>query len=333
MSRGRVLPSGGAHDTSPAGDDDRPFLLTRPVEGRHATGRRRAALSPDEQYCRDLTRREAANFYWGFIALPQPQRLAIYALYSFARQVDDDADLAGPDGRVAGSDARLGVPYDVRLRLQRGRVERCFAGRPDDPVMRVLARVVREYGIPRGELEALIDGVETDLRLSRYESWEQLRSYCGLVASSVGRMCVRIFGYTDPAALDFADDLGAAMQLANILRDVREDMGMGRIYLPQDELHRFGIGEQALLDGAPGPGWEALMRHEIERAQRLFASGLRVTAVIPRRAAVCVRTMAGIYQAIVEQIARDPSLPLSRRISLSGGEKLSVMARSWLRAR
>lgn len=289
----------------------------------------RTALSQDEHYCRDLTRREAANFYWGFIALPRPQRLAIYALYSFARQVDDEVDLAnrsnGHGPYPSGARADLFKPH-------RERIERCYTGRADDPVMRVLAGVVAEYGIPREELEALVDGMEMDLRVTRYASWEQLRGYCRLAASTIGRMCVRIFGYSDPAALDYADDLGVAMQHANILRDVREDMGLGRIYLPQDELRRFGISEQALLSGAPAPGWEDLMRYEIERARQLFASGLRVTQVIPRRPAACVFTMAGIYQAIVDQIAADPSLPLARRASLSGREKLAVMARSWLQA-
>jgi 15-cis-phytoene synthase len=294
-------------------------------------------LSADQLYCRDLTRREAANFYWGFVALPKPQRLAIYALYSFARQVDDEVDLS-PNGYThAGTHAALAslTPGDRpsdRFEYHQARLERCFAGSADDPVMRVLTHVVIQYGIPKQDLEALIRGVEMDRRVTRYESWEQLRSYCRLVASSVGRMCVRVFGFTDPAALDFADDLGVAMQLANILRDVREDMDMGRIYLPQDELREFGVSEQALMAGEPMAGWEPLMRYELDRAHRLFNSGLRVTAVIPRRAAACVLTMAGIYQAIAADIERDPYLPLRRRASLSSREKLSVMLRSWLQA-
>jgi 15-cis-phytoene synthase len=294
-------------------------------------------LSVDQRYCRDLTRREAANFYWGFVALPKPQRLAIYALYSFAREVDDEVDLS-PNGHAhAGTHAAMapvipsGHPGD-QFEYHQARLERCFAGNADDPVMRVLMYVVAHYGIPKEDLEALIRGVEMDLLVTRYESWEQLQSYCRLVASSVGRMCVRIFGFTDPAALDFADDLGVAMQLANILRDVREDVDMGRIYLPQDELRQFGASEQALMAGEPVAGWEPLMRYELDRAHQLFKSGLRVTAVIPRRAAACVLTMAGIYQAIVADIERDPYLPLRQRASLSSREKLSVMLRSWLQA-
>jgi phytoene synthase len=198
--------------------------------------------------------------------------------------------------------------------------------------MRVLAAVVRRYGIPREELEALIRGVEMDLQVRRYESWQELESYCRLVASVIGRMCVRIFGFTDPVALARADELGLAMQLANILRDVREDLSLGRIYLPLEELRRFGVEEQALMRGEPGVGWEPLVGYEVRRARQLFESGLRVTEVIPRRAAACVLTMAGIYRALVDEIARDPGLPLRCRASLGRREKLAVMFRSWLQA-
>jgi phytoene synthase len=269
------------------------------------------------------------------VALPRPQRSAIYALYSFARQVDDEVDLGGAAGAEGAPSGGAGPD---RFALMRDRVERCFTGRADDPVMRVLAHVVHRYGIPREDLEALIHGVEMDLRVSRYQSWEELQTYCRLVASSVGRMCVRIFGFSDLVALEYADDLGVAMQVANILRDVREDMERGRIYLPQDELRRFGVSERSLMTSRGvwhtpvEAGWEPLMRHQIVRAQKLFASGLRVTEVIPRRAAACVLTMAGIYQAIVAEIEHDPYLPLRRRAALSSREKLSVMLKSWLQA-
>jgi phytoene synthase len=145
-------------------------------------------------------------------------------------------------------------------------------------------------------------------------------------------MCVRIFGFRDPVALDYADDLGLAMQLTNILRDVREDATLGRIYLPMEDLAGFGIESSELVAGLPGEGWEALIQFEVQRAWHLYESGLRVTELIPRSSAVCVRTMAGIYQSILEQIERDPRLPLRRRISLSRPAKLAVMVRSWLAA-
>ncbi len=288
------------------------------------------ALRASERYCQDLTRREAGNFYWGFIALPREQRTAIYALYSFARELDDDVDLSATFSPA--NDAACAVTSE-RFRLHRERIEGGLRSKSTtDPVVHVLSDIVPRFGIPRDDLEALIRGVETDLTKDRYETWDELREYCLLVASSVGRMCVRIFGYSAPEAIAHADDLGVAMQLTNILRDVREDLERGRIYLPREDLNRFEITCDDIAGGDPGPSWESLMEFETERAHGLFESGLRVTSYIPRRATACVLTMSGMYLGILQQIERDPYLPLRRRISLRKRAKLSVMARSWLQA-
>jgi phytoene synthase len=295
--------------------------LPRPFKGEKSP----LSLSASEQYCREMTRRAARNFYWGFVALPKDQRVAIYALYGFARQVDDDADLLVDSG----------LPHLLqasRFDYHRDRLRRCYAGDVSDPVMQVLAHVVSRYQIPREELEALIRGVERDLQVTRYESWAELKEYCRLVASTIGRMCVRVFGFSDPVALDLADDLGVAMQLVNILRDIREDLQMGRVYLPQEELRQFDVREEGLREGDPGEGWKPLVHYQIARAHQFFQSGLRVTELIPRRAAVCVLTMAGMYLAILEQLSRDPDLPLRERASLGKKDKLAVMLKSWLQA-
>jgi phytoene synthase len=274
-----------------------------------------------ERYCSEMARREAKNFYWGFISLPYEQRMAIYALYDFARQVDDEVDGAPRPDQIP-----------ARLRAQRERISACVRAEvSEDPVARVLARAIRRYAIPESELHELIDGVERDCTQARYATWEELRGYCRLVASVVGRMCVRIFGFNDPCALERADDLGLALQLTNILRDVREDAQMGRIYLPLEDLQRFGVTEDALLRLEPGAGWEPLVAFEVARARELFKSGYQVLRYIPRRPAACVQTMAGIYGRLLEKIARDPSFPLHGRAALSKGEKLQVMLGSWLR--
>ena len=275
-------------------------------------------MRASEAFCHRMVRRSATNFYWGFITLPRAQRVAIYALYGFSRQVDDEADQVGP--------ARL----PERLAVHRERVHQCMRGEFADPVMQVLAHAVRRFEIPQSELLALIDGVEMDCYRTRYGTWEELQQYCRLVASVVGRMCVRIFGFTDPAVFARADELGLAMQLTNCLRDVREDAQMGRIYLPQEDLKRFGVTEHDVLNGHPGTGWKPLVAFEAQRARGLFASGLRVVTFIPRRPAVCVRTMAGIYRRILDRISRDPELPLRQRASLSKAEKLYVALESWL---
>lgn len=273
-----------------------------------------------ERFNREMAKREAGNFYWGFISLGYHERMAIYALYNFARQVDDEADTVGIDNLPA------------RLAVHRRRIARCVRGDyGDDPILRVLAEAVERYSIPEEELQMLVDGVEMDFTRSRYGTFEELRAYCTLVASVVGRMCVRIFGFTDPVALQRADDLGMALQLTNILRDVREDaVDMKRVYLPQDELRRFGIPEAALANGQIYPGWRELIHHNVARARAYFATGYEVLGYIPRRPAACVQTMAGIYEELLKKIERDPVLPLRARAALSKTEKLRVVVRSWL---
>lgn len=273
-----------------------------------------------ERFNRDMAKREAGNFYWGFISLGYHERMAIYALYNFARQVDDEADTVGLNNLPS------------RLAVHRERVTRAARGDyGDDPILRVLAEAIERYSIPEAELQMLVDGVEMDFSQSRYSTFEDLRAYCTLVASVVGRMCVRIFGFSDPVALQRADDLGLALQLTNILRDVREDIvDMKRIYLPQDELQRFGIPEHALADGTIVPGWDDLIAHSVARARRYFASGYEVLRYIPRRPAACVQTMAGIYEELLKKIERNPRLPLRERAALSKTEKLRVVVRSWL---
>jgi 15-cis-phytoene synthase len=273
-----------------------------------------------ERFNREMAKREAGNFYWGFISLGYHERMAIYALYNFARQIDDEADALGVENLPA------------RLAVHRERISRCVHGEPgDDPILRVLAEAIARYRIPAAELQMLVDGVEMDFSRSRYANFAELRAYCNLVASVVGRMCVRIFGFSDPVALERADDLGLALQLTNILRDVREDaVDMGRVYLPQDELQHFGIPESALTDGAIPRRWSDLVAFHVARARRYFSTGYEVLRYIPRRPAACVHTMAGIYEELLKKIERDPGLPLRARAALSKTEKLRVVVRSWL---
>ncbi len=273
-----------------------------------------------ERFNRDMAKRDAGNFYWGFISLSHHERMAIYALYNFARQVDDEADTVGLDNLPA------------RLAVHRERISRAARGDyGEDPILRVLSEAIDRYSIPERELQMLVDGVEMDFSRSRYRSFDELENYCNLVASVVGRRCVRIFGFSDPIALERADDLGLALQLTNILRDVREDaVDMGRVYLPQDELARFDIPESALFDGEIRPGWSELIAHSVARARTYFATGYEVLRYIPRRPAACVQTMAGIYEELLKKIEREPELPLRSRAALSKTEKLKVVVRSWL---
>ncbi|HLY02505.1 MAG TPA: squalene/phytoene synthase family protein [Candidatus Cybelea sp.] len=273
-----------------------------------------------ERFNRDMAKREASNFYWGFISLSHHERMAIYALYNFARQVDDEADTVGVENLPA------------RLAVHRARISAAVRGDyGDDPILRVLSEAIERYAIPEEELAMLIDGVEMDFSQTRYQTFDELKDYCNLVASVVGRMCVRIFGFSDPIALQRADDLGMALQLTNILRDVREDaVDMNRIYLPQDELARFDIPESALFSGEIRPGWNELIAEQVARARTYFETGYEVLRYIPRRPAACVQTMAGIYEELLKKIEREPGLPLRARAALSKTEKLLVVVRSWL---
>ncbi|MGH7912720.1 MAG: presqualene diphosphate synthase HpnD [Candidatus Dormibacteraceae bacterium] len=285
-----------------------------------AVRHRRAA----ERACARITRREAKNFYLGFLALPRPKRIAIYSLYSFARQVDDEVDDApGPEAAGQG------------LARQRARLEAGLRGvHREDPVMQILAATVDRFGIPASELLEIIEGVEMDLRTTRYETWDELSEYCRRVAGAVGRMCTRIFGADGEAALHHADNLGLALQLTNILRDVLEDASMDRVYLPLQDLQRHGLSASDLVARVPHPesGWEALVAFEVDRARGLYQDGLQLCEQVPKNSAACLRTMAGIYEQILDRIAAEPRAVLSGRVSLSMGSKLGIAARSWLAA-
>ena len=224
-----------------------------------------------ERFNRDMAKREAGNFYWGFISLGYHERMAIYALYNFARQVDDEADAVGVENLPA------------RLAVHRERISRAVRDEyGEDPILRVLSEAIHRYQIPERELQMLVDGVEMDFTKTRYATFAELQAYCTLVASVVGRMCVRIFGFSDPVALQHADDLGMALQLTNILRDVREDaVDLCRVYLPQDELERFGIPESALADGRILSAMERPDRPPRRARARVFLQRLRSAALYP----------------------------------------------------
>ena len=229
-----------------------------------------------ERFCQRMARREAGNFYWGFVSLPRDQRVAIYALYDFARQVDDEADAAGRPHLAAS------------LAHHRERAHGCAAGEASDPVALVLSSAMCRYAIPESELQALIDGVQADLTCTRYATWTDLEAYCRLVASTIGRMCVRIFGFEDPAALDRADELGLALQLTNILRDVKEDGELGRVYLPGEDLERFGCSEADLAAPTAGPVVRQLMTFETDRASRLLDQGAPLVGTLRGSARLAV---------------------------------------------
>ncbi len=273
------------------------------------------------QSCREITRREARNFYYGFVLLPGPRREAIYAAYAFSRRCDDSVDGDEPlDHKLAA------------LGRRREELARCYAGDPpaDDPVLVALADAIRRFAIPREHLEHLLEGVEWDLRIARYPDFPALEEYCDRVAGAVGLVSLHVFGFTDPAAPAHARDLGVALQLVNIMRDVAEDAERGRIYLPQDELRAHGVSEEDLLEGMAGEGFRALMREQGARARRYFERGERLLPLLDRRARMCVAILSGLYREILTTIeARDYDV-FGGRVALSTGRKLTVMGHETL---
>jgi phytoene synthase len=279
-------------------------------------------LSAAYRHCQALTRREAKNFYYGFMLLPAKQRRAIYAAYAFARECDDIVDAALP---VEEASARLAV--------QRELLDRCLEGSPNGPVFTALADAVRRYSIPHDYFYRLIEGVETDLTVSRYATFDDLKRYCYLVASVVGLISAEIFGYQGgEEARGHAADLGIALQLTNILRDVQEDLQRGRIYLPEDELARFGYKADFLRQGVANEAFRRLMAFQVARAEEYFEEGRMLLPLLPRRARACVGVMAGIYRTILDDIRRRPETILRQRVSLGTGQKLVLAGRELVRS-
>jgi phytoene synthase len=263
------------------------------------------------RHCEALTREQAGNFYYGIRLLPAPKRRAMCAVYAFARLVDDIGDGEEPAER------KLELLADARAGLE---IE-------DGSSMRVaLSDAERRFALPRDALTDLIDGVEMDVRGTDYQSFDQLVVYCRRVAGSIGRLCLAIFGSSDMATADpLADDLGVAMQLTNILRDVREDLDRGRVYLPAEDRRRFGCED---LEAAAPSQFAGLMTFEAQRARDWFDRGLALIDLIDARSASCVCAMTGIYRRLLERIDESPEAVLDHRLSLATWEKTWVALRS-----
>ena len=288
-----------------------------------------AALREDYARCASITRRSSSNFYYAFMLLPAERRQALYSVYAFCRFVDDIADDAVGD-EAGGKPAKL-------LARWREELERVFNGSPTHAISRALAYNVRRFAIPRRYFEEIIDGVEMDLGRTRYATFEELRLYCYRVASAVGLVCIEIFGYRNPRTRDYAENLGIAFQLTNIIRDLSEDAARGRIYLPLEDLARFDVSEDEILRGADTIELRRLLEHEVERARSFYAQAENALAAEDRAAMVCAEAMRSIYRALLERIASKGCGVVGRRHRISTPRKLYLVGRTWagtrLRAR
>ena len=310
-----------------------------------------AAVTLEDAYqrCEAITRQQAANFFYGIRLLPRERRRGISAVYAFARRIDDIGDGAlEPAAKLRLLDAQARLLETV----QHG------GGAPaDDPVMVALADAHHRFALPADALPELIAGVRMDVEGVEYERYEELLLYCRRVAGGIGRVCLAIFGKRQGVRVGreeaeaLADELGVAMQLTNILRDMREDAGNGRVYVPTEDLRRFGLlpdgaGAEneaaamlAALDAAaerthtpaPADGIAALVRFEAERARGWFDRGIALTRILDWRSAASVVAMAGIYRRLLDRIEGEPERAAAGRVSLPAREKAWVALRGMLR--
>ncbi len=273
------------------------------------------ALSHAYRHCARETRRAAKNFYFAFITLPRRKRAAIYAVYALLRRWDDIADSTLP---AAEKRELLLREREIISQLYQDQV------RNPDPVLLAVRDVVRRYRIPERYFHEVLDGIMLDLERRRYQTFAELREYCYGVASAVGLISLEIFGYRGPGteAKEHAISLGIAMQLTNILRDVVDDLERDRIYLPLEELERFGYSEEELRAHVLNENFRRLMRFQMERARAYFQDGLRLLRYLPLRSRPCPAALAGIYQRLLREIEAHDYDVFSSRIGLSTEEKL-----------
>ena len=271
----------------------------------------------DEAYreCERITWTQARNFAYGIRLLPAPKRRGLAVIYAFARRIDDIGDgTMPPEDKIAALE-------DARLALG----DLTTAG-ADDPVLLALADVERNFPVPIRAFGELIDGCIADVRGTSYGTFEDLLHYCRCVAGSIGRLSLGIYGTSGEAELaaQLADSLGVALQLTNILRDVREDYQNGRVYLPSEDLAKFDVA----LDVPSESQFGRLIEFEVERARDWYATGMRLLPMLDWRSAACTGAMAGIYRRLLERIAAQPAAVLRGRMSLSTGEKAVVAVKA-----
>jgi phytoene synthase len=274
-------------------------------------------------YCRDITRQQAKNFYYAFLFLPRVQREAIYAVYAFCRHSDDIAD-----------ETQAPATQQALLQAWREELERGYAGRPTHRITQALQQVITTYPIPKHYFEELLRGVEMDLTIQRYATFADLKQYCYRVASVVGLMCIEIFGYTHPGVQEYARNLGIALQLTNIMRDIREDAERGRIYLPLEDLHAFHYAETAVFQQRYTTEFVALMEFQARRVLEYYRQAEACLLPGDKAGLLAAEIMAGIYQATLRKLARHrynvfhgrASLPMVHKVSIA----LRIFTKIWV---
>jgi phytoene synthase len=285
-------------------------------------------LSPtvDEAYafCRRVAHTYGANFSVGFRFLPPVKRKAVYAAYAWCRWADDIAD----EGDEANRDERMRA-----LDAWQRELDACYAGHPSHPVTIAVADALHSFAIPKSAFIALVDGCRQDMVKTRYATFAELLGYCELVASSISDISLAIYGYKTAAALEHGRNLSTALQLTNVTRDVGDDLGRDRIYLPAEELERFSVSEADLMARTHSDAMRRLLEFQIDRAEEYFRRAEPLIAELSFDARFPTLLMGGVYATVLKQLRRDPFAVLHRRVRLSKLQKLGVIARRLLRPR
>jgi phytoene synthase len=272
-----------------------------------------ADLPASYAHCQLLARQAAGNFFYSFLVLPRAKRRAMCALYAFLRHTDDLGDSTKP------VETRRAELADWRHSL-----EDAFQGRYDSPILPALVDAVARHAIRREYLFEAIDGVEMDQAERSYETFAELERYCYKVASVVGLACIHIWGFSDSAAIDPATNLGIAFQLTNILRDLKEDVLHGRVYLPQEDLRRFEYTADDLARGVRDGRFQALMQFEIARAEDFYRRGAPLEKYLARDSQAAFRAMVGIYRAVLDEIKRRDGDVFTSRVELATWRKIAI---------
>ncbi len=274
-----------------------------------------------DDYCQQKAAKSGSSFYYSFLFLPAERRRAITALYAFCREVDDVVDETSDVGLAR-----------TKLAWWRTEVANLFDGHPQHPVTRALAPFVQPFGLDSARMGEIIDGMEMDLVHHRYADFDALKLYCHRAAGVVGQLSASIFGSTAPATLEYAEALGIAFQLTNIIRDVGEDARRDRVYLPVDELARFGLTPEDILARRPSDAFVKLMDFQAQRAQSYYDLAFAKLPAADRKNQRAGLIMAAIYRTLLDEIRRDRFEVLEQRIALTPVRKLWIAWKTWVGA-
>ena len=277
-------------------------------------------MTVDQAYaeCRAIAHKHGANFSVGFRFLPRAKRRAVYAAYAYCRVADDISD--DPGDNVA-----------ERLDAWQRELDACYEGRPSHPITIAIADALTRFDIPKSAFIALIDGCRQDMVKTRYETFEELLHYCDLVATSISDISLSIFGYRSDRAREYGRNLATALQLTNVTRDVGDDLGRDRIYLPREDLRRFGVSEEDLVARTETDHIRSLIEFQIARAERYFKDAEPLLAELAFDARFGVLLMGGIYATVLSKLRKDPLVVIRKRLSLTKLQKVMVVGTRMLR--